>query len=44
LPLFNLYKELRPEIELRGYVAKEFWDRYQQHKVELLLSQSKDKK
>jgi uncharacterized protein (TIGR03663 family) len=44
VPLFNLYKELRPQIELRGYVAKEFWDKYQQRKVELLLSQSKDKK
>jgi len=41
VPLFNLYKELRPQVEIRGYVAKEVWDKYQQRRVELLLSQSR---
>ncbi|MBC8182919.1 hypothetical protein H8E88_17585, partial [candidate division KSB1 bacterium] len=30
LPLFDSYQELRPRVELRGYVIKELWDRYQQ--------------
>jgi uncharacterized protein (TIGR03663 family) len=30
LPLYDSYKELRPLVELRGYVIKELWDRYQQ--------------
>jgi len=40
VPLFNLYKELRPQVELRGYVRKDLWDSYQQHEVQLILSQS----
>ncbi|MHC4482900.1 MAG: flippase activity-associated protein Agl23 [Planctomycetota bacterium] len=40
VPLFNLYKELRPQVELRGYVRKDLWDSYQQHQVQLLLSQT----
>jgi len=39
VPLFNLYKELRPQVELRAYVTKDLWDSYQQHQVELILSQ-----
>ena len=40
LPLFNLYKELRPQVELLGFVKKDLWERYQQNQVEQLLSQS----
>jgi uncharacterized protein (TIGR03663 family) len=29
VPLFDSYTELRPQIELRGYVRKELWDRFQ---------------
>lgn len=32
LPLFESYTELRPQIELRGYVIKGLWDRYLQSK------------
>ncbi|GAG26712.1 unnamed protein product, partial [marine sediment metagenome] len=28
VPLFDTYMELRPQIELRGYVTKELWDRF----------------
>jgi len=40
VPLFNLYKELRPQVELRCYVTKDLWDSYQQHQVDLILSQT----
>jgi len=30
LPLFESYTELRPQIELRGYVVKDLWDQYLQ--------------
>ena len=30
VPLFDTYMELRPQIELRGYVPKDLWDRFQQ--------------
>lgn len=29
VPLFDSYTELRPQVELRGYVRKELWDNYQ---------------
>jgi uncharacterized protein (TIGR03663 family) len=29
VPLFDSYMELRPQIELRGYVRKDLWDRLQ---------------
>jgi len=32
VPLFDGYMELRPEVELRGYVRKELWDSYVQSK------------
>jgi len=32
VPLFDSYTELRPTIELRGYVTKELWDKYLQNK------------
>lgn len=31
VPLFDDYTELRPGIEIRGYVTKELWDRFWQH-------------
>jgi len=40
VPLFNLYKELRPQVELRCYVTKELWDSYQQYQVHSVLSRS----
>jgi len=30
VPLFDAYVELRPGVELRGYVTKDLWDQYQQ--------------
>jgi uncharacterized protein (TIGR03663 family) len=30
VPLFDTYMALRPGVELRGYVPKELWDRFQQ--------------
>lgn len=31
VPLFDNYVELRPQVELRGYITKELWDSYQRH-------------
>lgn len=33
IPLFSSYTELRPQVELRGYVVKDLWDRFQQHQA-----------
>lgn len=33
LPLFDTYMEMRPQVEVRGYVTKELWDRYQQREA-----------
>jgi len=30
VPVFDTYMELRPRIELRGYVTQELWDRFEQ--------------
>ncbi len=30
VPLFDTYTELRPQVELRGYVTKDLWDRFKQ--------------
>jgi len=30
VPLFESYTELRPQIEIRGYIVKELWDKVQQ--------------
>jgi uncharacterized protein (TIGR03663 family) len=30
VPLFDSYMELRPQVELRGYVTKDLWDAYHQ--------------
>ena len=34
VPLFDTYMELRPRIELRGYVRKDLWDRFQQWPIQ----------
>ncbi|MBA7483161.1 hypothetical protein ES707_18672 [subsurface metagenome] len=34
VPLFSSYTELRPQVELRGYVVKDLWDRFQQRRAE----------
>ncbi len=39
VPLFDTYMELRPWIELRGYVRKELWDRFQQSQSQPIQSQ-----
>ena len=47
VPLFDTYMELRPQVELRGYVPKDLWDRFQQtsassvepHQAQLTQSQ-----
>jgi len=44
VPLFDSYMELRPQVELRGYVTKELWDSYQQLQVQSVLIQSKSEK
>ncbi|HUT28395.1 MAG TPA: flippase activity-associated protein Agl23 [Sedimentisphaerales bacterium] len=33
VPLFDSYIRFRPQVELRGYVTKELWDRFQQHRA-----------
>jgi hypothetical protein len=41
VPLFDTYTELRPQIELRGYVTKDLWDRFrQQMRTEEFLTKS----
>jgi len=32
VPLFDSYMEMRPTVEIRGYVIKSLWDRYQQQR------------
>jgi predicted membrane-bound mannosyltransferase len=32
VPLLETYTELRPAVEIRGYVVKSLWDRYQQQR------------
>jgi uncharacterized protein (TIGR03663 family) len=34
VPLFDSYMELRPRVELRGYVRKDLWDNYQQRQAQ----------
>lgn len=34
VPLFDSYIELRPQVELLGFVTKELWDSYQQHQAQ----------
>lgn len=40
VPLFDTYMELRPQVELRGYVTKDLWDRFRQHKARPVQSQT----
>ncbi len=44
VPLFDTYMELRPQIELRGYVRKELWDRFQQSQARPIQSQTAGEK
>jgi len=44
VPLFDTYMEVRPQVELRGYVPKELWDRFRQHRAQLIQSQKVDEK
>ncbi len=39
VPLFDTYMELRPQVELRGYVRKGLWDRFQQSQAQPFQSQ-----
>lgn len=32
VPLFDGYMELRPQVELRGYITKDLWDKLQQYR------------
>ncbi|MHC4623309.1 MAG: flippase activity-associated protein Agl23 [Planctomycetota bacterium] len=34
VPLFDSYMELRPQVELRGYVTKDLWDKYHQQQAQ----------
>lgn len=34
VPLFDSYTELRPTVEVRGYVITELWDRYQRNQLQ----------
>ncbi len=36
LPLFDSYTELRPKIEMRGYVKKELWDKFEAQQTPLI--------
>jgi predicted membrane-bound mannosyltransferase len=44
IPLFDTYLELRPQIELRGYVTKDLSDSYHRYQSEKKSSQSKGEK
>jgi len=35
VPLFNQYLEIRPMIEIRGYIRKDVWDHYHQYKTRI---------
>jgi len=44
IPLFDTYMELRPQVELRGYVIKDLWDRLQQSQSRSNQSQTTGEK
>ena len=44
VPLFDSYTELRPQVELRGYITKDLWDHFQKHQAESVLPQTIDEK
>jgi hypothetical protein len=37
VPLLDEYTELRPQIELRGYVRKDLWDRFQERQIKPMV-------
>jgi predicted membrane-bound mannosyltransferase len=41
VPLFDAYTELRPQVELRGYVRKDLWDRFQEQQTQYESSYTK---
>ncbi len=41
VPLFDRYTELRPQVELRGYVRKDLWDRFQEQQTQYESSVTK---
>ena len=40
VPLFDTYMQLRPQVELLGFVTKDLWDSYQQHQAPSISSQT----
>jgi uncharacterized protein (TIGR03663 family) len=44
IPLFDTYIELRPQVELRGYLTKDLWDSYELYQSEKESSQSRSGK
>jgi uncharacterized protein (TIGR03663 family) len=44
IPLFDTYIELRPNVELRGYVTKDLWDSYELYQSEQESPQSRSGK
>jgi uncharacterized protein (TIGR03663 family) len=34
VPLFDSHTELRPQVELKGFITKDLWDSYQQHRTQ----------
>jgi uncharacterized protein (TIGR03663 family) len=40
VPLFDSYMELRPQVELRGFVTKDLWDSYRQHQSPSILTEA----
>jgi len=44
IPLFDTYMEMRPQVELRGYVTKDLWDSCEQYQSEKKSSQSRSGK
>ncbi|KPJ66911.1 MAG: hypothetical protein AMJ43_06590 [Coxiella sp. DG_40] len=44
VPLFDSYTELRPQVELRGFITKDLWDNYQQLQSQPVQQIPTDKK
>lgn len=44
VPLFDSYMELRPQVELLGFVTKDLWDRYRQREAQSAVSQTDAKR
>ncbi|HUW19961.1 MAG TPA: flippase activity-associated protein Agl23 [Sedimentisphaerales bacterium] len=43
VPLFDSYMQLRPQVELRGYVTKDLWDAYRRQKAQSQQNQGTKK-